>query len=104
MSPTRTTLVVDLARLLADRASDLHHAEVQVDRLLESLFPGWRPRFPMRLGWRFTGPDTLDVYGVAESASARGALSLAGFASVTLHDHSALASTRCNCGSREVIT
>lgn len=102
--PSSGANVVDLAQLLIDRAADLHHAERLVDRLVESLFPGWRPRFPMRLGWRFTEPGTLDVFGVAESAVARGALGMAGFSVVVLHDHSALGHTQCSCGERGVVS
>lgn len=97
--------VGSLARDLREARTGLRDVEQRVDAFLESLFPGWRARFPTTVGWRFTDPDAIDVYRVAvPSPAAVDALRRAGFRSVTLHDHDALspydATTRAACGCR----
>lgn len=49
------------------------------------------------LGWRFTPPDTIDVYEAMDSPAAVEALRRAGFVTVTLHDHEATRFLSCRC-------
>lgn len=90
--------VGSLAEALRSATDDLVRREQDVEDLLMLLFPGWRPRFPRRHGWRFTAPHTIDVYGVVDSPAAVSALHRAGFRRVTLHDHAV--DQRCHCGVR----
>ncbi len=89
--------VGSLARALCEAQVELRAVEQYVDHFLESLFPGWRARFPTSVGWRFTAPSALDVYGVPlPSPAAVNALRRAGFLDVTLHPHSAM-TLACAC-------
>lgn len=76
---------------------DLGAAHQKVDAFLEALFPGWRARFPMRLGWRRPGPWEIEIWEVTDSPAARDALARAGWATATLHDHSAMRFLTCTC-------
>jgi len=90
--------VGSLARDLREASAELHAVEQRVDAFLESLFLGWRARFPTSVGWRFTPPHTIDVYGVAvPSPAAVDALHRSGFLDVTLHRHDAMALLTCSC-------
>lgn len=88
--------VGSLAAALQDATNRLSRIEQDVEHTIGALFAGWRPRFPRRRGWRFTPPDALAVYGIAEdSPAAIGALHRAGFRRVTVHDHVAGQACRC---------
>jgi hypothetical protein len=80
-----------------------HVADVQsqIEDLLALLFPGWRPRFPITMGWRFTPPSTIDVYDAVETSGEIAALRSAGFSVVVLHPHSAARFLTCTCRSKE---
>lgn len=87
--------------MLADdlRAALEWHSDVQsqVDGVLVNLFPGWRPRFPCELGWRFIPPSELHVYDATEIPGAAAALRFIGFSSVTLHPHASTKFLECRC-------
>lgn len=90
--------VGSLARDLREASAGLHAVEQRVDAFLESLFLGWRARFPTSVGWRFTPPHTIDVYGIAvPSPAAVNALRRSGFLRITLHGHDAMALLACSC-------
>lgn len=99
---TSASPIGSLAARLRDHGAALAAARQDVDDLLVSLFPGWRPRFPLELGWKFVEPNDLEVFEVLDSDAARGALALAGFTSVVLHPHPALAAG-CRCRARAVL-
>ncbi len=84
-----------LARALREAQAEIRAVERQVDAFLESLFPGWRRRFPTGRGWRFLPPDTIDIYRVVPSPAAVDALRRAGFLVVTLHEHDAQIACAC---------
>jgi hypothetical protein len=96
------SLIGSLALALRDSHDDLHAIEWQVDELLESLFPGWRRRFPASRGWRFTPSATIDVYEAIESPAAAAALRRAGFETVVMHGHPSTAFLTCVCKPFEV--
>ncbi len=98
-----STHVGALAARLRACGAGLEAVHRQVDELLEILFPGWRPRFPTSMGWRFAPPDKLDVFEVSDSPASVGALYLAGFTTVVLHSHEATKMTTCRCDPRSVI-
>lgn len=87
--------VGSLAEALRTATKDLSRKEQDVEEFLATLFPGWRPRFPRRHGWRFTAPDSISIYDVIESPAAVEALQRAGFGRVTLHDHPITSACRC---------
>lgn len=89
---------MSLAAALRAAHDDLTAVEWQVDTLLESLFAGWRRRFPRAMGWRFTSPAQLDVYDVADPPQQTvEVLRRAGFDVVVLHVHKAVAFLTCTC-------
>jgi hypothetical protein len=92
-----STPVGSLARELREARADLQVVRHRVSTFLESLFPGWRPRFPISAGWAFTHPDAIDVYSIVPSPAAVDALRRAGFRVVTLHEHEATRVIACSC-------
>lgn len=93
-------LIGALASDLLDARRATLAAEERVTELLHDLFPEWRRLFPLKRGWRWSPPHTLDVYGAIDSPAAAQALALAGFLISTIHNHSARRS-RCACTTRE---
>jgi len=91
--------VGSLARELCDATTDLQERELDVEAVLASLFPGWVPLFPRSRGWRFTRPSVIDVFGAIDSPASAGALHMAGFTIVTIHDHGSDAA-HCECAKR----
>jgi|SRR6185295_14085882 len=89
--------VGSLALELECAVDDLSIAHQKVDAFLESLFVGWRPRFPVSLGWRRTGPWEIEVWDAIDSPAARDALARAGWSTVTLHPHQAAKFLTCDC-------
>lgn len=89
-----------LAQALLDARLLSLAAEERVTELLHELFPEWRRLFPMRRGWRWKPPHTLDVYGAIDSPAAAQALSLAGFLICTIHNHGSK-TKRCSCTTRD---
>lgn len=88
---------MSLAALLRQAQDYLGSVHAQVDDLLVVEFPGWRPRFPLEMGWRFVPPDEIHVYNAQESEQAVAALRRAGFSSVVVHTHDALHFLTCRC-------
>lgn len=65
----------------------LRAIELNIEVLLESLYPDWSPLFPTNRAWQFSDPDGIHVFGVLDSPAAATALNLAGFRRVTAHSH-----------------
>lgn len=109
MARSPRVIVGDLVqRLLAAKEHELD-AQRAVSDMLESLFPDWRPRHPVSLGWHWTPADgsrvgralhRLDVYNTIDSPAAAEALWLAGFAVVVAHNHPAHMYPTCACQRR----
>jgi hypothetical protein len=86
-----------LAADLRDALERYADVQSQVDDVLANLFPGWRPRFPPELGWRFIPPGELHIYEAVDVPGAAAALRFIGFASVTVHPHAATKFLECRC-------
>lgn len=99
---TSAPITGSLALALRAAHDDLHSVEWLVDELLESLFPGWRRRFPASRGWRFTPAATIDVYDAVSSAAAAAALRRAGFDTIVMHGHPSTHFLTCVCRPFEV--
>ncbi len=81
-----------LAEELRAARGAIHDVKARISELIESVVPGWRPRFPQTLGWRFVEPDALDIYQVMGPVAEPGAiatLARAGFRVIVLHGHPA---------------
>ncbi len=93
-----------LARALRSAGDELRAARRDVEELLASLYPEWRPLHPAERAWRFTesdedrdpeDPDEIHVFGVVDSPAATEALHRVGFGRVTAHDHTSDAQCAC---------
>jgi hypothetical protein len=91
--------VGSLAEVLLSAHTALCDAQQQVDDVLSTLFPTWRPRFPLELGWRFVPPAEIHVYDVPDVPGALAALRFIGFSSVVLHAHRGTQLCGCTAGS-----
>ena len=89
-----------LARDLFAADEQQGEARGRVDLLLDSLFPGWRPRHPIYLGWQASRPNRIDVFEVSESVESVAALdglARAGFTHAMLHPHTWYELGECEC-------
>lgn len=93
--------VGELAGTLYAAHVALCDAQQQVDDVIANLFPGWRPRFPLELGWRFVPPAEIHVYDAPDIPGALAALRFVGFTSVVLHAHSG--TQLCSCTARSPV-
>jgi hypothetical protein len=102
------TIGVDLAAELCDTAAAHARARAKVVGVLFFAAPSWNPRIPENLGWSFTEPRTIHVFGVegaretandARMEAVARQLQVRGFTPVVIHDHAGPAGTM-SCGCR----